>query len=671
MDEGKIFFFPVDWRVQDVDGVCEIIAFGRDDQGRSVCIRHPFQPFFYVCCTGWSSLKQKAFYDEMKTEFHAVTLTSGFAEKKTLWGFTAHQAQKFLKLSFQSLKAYGNARYALKRRKVGTFEAFLDGSLPLLRLFHQGVKPSAWLVAGGARQVSKMSMISRCGVEYKAKVLTEVSDEGEKARLGAPKLVLASWDIEVNSSVPGKFPSAEIEGDTLFMVGITVETWGVPGSRRTHVIAIKPQNREEEEGAERDEENEPTWHWVEDEAELVRLFAKFLLEADVAFGWNVAGFDWKYLDTRISNILLDDEGEELIDRAAFGKLKEGGGLFVEKKLSSAAFGDNVLSRIDCPGVFDIDLMVYVRKELKFDSYKLDSVAEKLLGLRKIDLPTSELFRLYELNTPSSLETIGRYCARDTELPLDILSKLNALNQLFEMANVTMVPPSFLVERGQGIKTLSLIVQTANAKGYVCPDIERKEHGDGGDVVGFKGATVLDPQVGFHDAPVAVLDFASLYPSIIRAELICFTTVVMNPEKYGAVEGYTYKNVTIPAMGTYTFAEGGVSKEDTVIPSLLTSLLQARKEARKKGALALERGDAWQAALYDAQQLAYKVSANSVYGGLGATFSALSYPPLAAAVTTIGRGMLELAGKTVVQWYPSASVVYGAFQSFSFAVVSSP
>lgn len=56
-------------------------------------------------------------------------------------------------------------------------------------------------------------------------------------------------------------------------------------------------------------------------------------------------------------------------------------------------------------------------------------------------------------------------------------------------------------------------------------LPRQVSGASSDGVAYEGATVLDPKIGFYDKPVATLDFASLYPSIMMAHNLCYTTLV--------------------------------------------------------------------------------------------------------------------------------------------------
>ena len=91
-----------------------------------------------------------------------------------------------------------------------------------------------------------------------------------------------------------------------------------------------------------------------------------------------------------------------------------------------------------------------------------------------------------------------------------------------MARVTGVPINFLLKRGQQIKVVSQLLRKARRQGYIMPSEKVKNSAP---EIGFEGAYVLDPIPGFYDQPIATLDFASLYPSIMRAHNLCYTTLV--------------------------------------------------------------------------------------------------------------------------------------------------
>ena len=95
-----------------------------------------------------------------------------------------------------------------------------------------------------------------------------------------------------------------------------------------------------------------------------------------------------------------------------------------------------------------------------------------------------------------------------------------LFNLTEMSRVTGVPISFLFTRGQQIKVASQLYRKAKDHNLVIP-VERKGSGEGQ----YEGAVVIEPTRGFYKEPVATLDFASLYPSIMMAHNLCYSTLV--------------------------------------------------------------------------------------------------------------------------------------------------
>ena len=115
-----------------------------------------------------------------------------------------------------------------------------------------------------------------------------------------------------------------------------------------------------------------------------------------------------------------------------------------------------------------------------------------------------------------------YCLKDAELPLKLMEKLCCLYNYSEMARVTGVPINFLLSRGQQIKVVSQLLRKARKRNCVMPT-ERVKGKAGQN--SLEGAYVIDPKPGFYEQPIATLDFASLYPSIMMAHNLCYTTLV--------------------------------------------------------------------------------------------------------------------------------------------------
>ena len=101
-----------------------------------------------------------------------------------------------------------------------------------------------------------------------------------------------------------------------------------------------------------------------------------------------------------------------------------------------------------------------------------------------------------------------------------MEKLMCLINLTEMARVTGVPISFLFTRGQQIKVASQLYRKARMLDLLIPNHKVQPNGEK-----YEGAVVLDPVTGFYNEPVATLDFASLYPSIMMAHNLCYSTLV--------------------------------------------------------------------------------------------------------------------------------------------------
>ena len=195
---------------------------------------------------------------------------------------------------------------------------------------------------------------------------------------------------------------------------------------------------------------------------------------------------------------------------------------------------------------------------------------------------------------------------------------------------TNAPPN----SGQSIKVFSQLLRKARQRGFIIPVVKPKGGpggpGGGGDAVGYEGATVLEPKVGFYKTPVATLDFASLYPSIMMAHNLCYTTL-LTPAQAAALPPDAYER----SPSGDCFVRGSVARG--ILPEILEELLAARKRARAD----LKREtDPFKRAVLDGRQLALKVSANSVYGFTGATVGKMPCLAISATTTAYGRQMIE-------------------------------
>lgn len=241
----------------------------------------------------------------------------------------------------------------------------------------------------------------------------------------------------------------------------------------------------------------------------------------------------------------------------------------------------------------------------------------------------------------------------------------------EMARVTGVPFNYLLSRGQQIKVVSQLFRKAREDNYVVPAF--KSEGESrspflprnrqltrrtGADEQYEGATVLEPVQGYYDVPIATLDFASLYPSIMMAHNLCYTSLVdmATVQRLDLVKDKDY----IVTPNNDLFVTSSVRKG--LLPTVLQDLLTARKNARN---LIKQEKDPFKRAVLDGRQLALKISANSVYGFTGATVGKLPCLPISMSTTAFGRQMIEMTKTAVEGKYNSdngyehdAKVIYG-------------
>ena len=243
--------------------------------------------------------------------------------------------------------------------------------------------------------------------------------------------------------------------------------------------------------------------------------------------------------------------------------------------------------------------------------------------------------------------------QDAYLPQRLMDKLMCFVNYTEMSRVTGVPFNYLLSRGQSIKVLSQLYRKANSEGYIIPNMKSE-----GSDEAYEGATVIEPKKGYYDVPIATLDFASLYPSIMMAHNLCYTTLLDKDtvERLQLVKDVDY--VQTPNNDLFVTA----SRRKGLLPTILDDLLSARKRAK---ADLKKETDPFKKAVLDGRQLALKISANSVYGFTGATVGKLPCLAISSSVTAYGRQMIERTKQEVEAEYSiangkawDAEVIYG-------------
>ena len=260
---------------------------------------------------------------------------------------------------------------------------------------------------------------------------------------------------------------------------------------------------------------------------------------------------------------------------------------------------------------------------------------------KDDVTAKDMFRLQK-GSDYDRGIIAKYCIMDCILVIKIMEKLQILNNNIGMANVCFVPLSFIFMRGQSIKGQSLLSKVCKNENHLIPDIEPPEnYGNEEDKDKYEGAIVFTPKfVKLYTTPVIVLDYSSLYPNTAICYNISHETLILD-KKYMDLEEYKYNKINFDVNGKEQVWYYAERKDGTkgIIPRILDGLLKKRKSVKKE----MEScKDPFLAKILDGLQLAYKMTANSIYGLLGAKVSPIYLAPLAPSITAGGRGMLKYA-----------------------------
>ena len=329
--------------------------------------------------------------------------------------------------------------------------------------------------------------------------------------------------------------------------------------------------------------------------ELVRR-----LDPDLLCGWNIIGFDLPFLQERCDELEL-----------AFA-LGRGNGLL---RLTETSGRWNA----HLPGRVVVDGIPALRGSFfDFENYRLETVAQAVLGEGKAltfaggdkQAEIDHLFR-------DDKETLAAYNLRDAELVNGIFDKTGLVDLLVSRS---LVSGLLLDKLGRSVAAFDhFFLPRLHRKGFVAPDRDAVEATDS-----LPGGLVLPSHPGLYEH-VAILDFRSLYPSIIRTFKICPYAWLMSEKD----------PVRTPTGATF-------SSTEHILPGYIEELMAARARARADGHPELAQ--------------AVKILMNSFYGVMGATSCRFYNPVLPVGITATGQWVLRTAREHLEQ--QGYRVLYG-------------
>jgi len=324
------------------------------------------------------------------------------------------------------------------------------------------------------------------------------------------------------------------------------------------------------------------------EREILEGFVRVVLEddPDVLTGYNIGGYDFPLLEERAKAVGLPGLG------------------FARDRSNPEPFGDRLWK---LHGRVVADAWWAARRELHPKQESLQFVARTLLGDSKLDVDR----RAIEAEWAKDAERVMEYCEHDADLALRILTRLRSVDKAADLATVARLP----LEEGLNGRTSlfidAILIPKADAQGVGVPT----SHFAGRENP-IEGGYVHAIRPGIYRW-VVVLDFKSMYPSIIIAKNLCFTT--LSPDG------------TTVAPGGAKFLAPSVRRG--LIPEILAELLADRDRFRQAARTATTPE---QREYFDGLQNAVKVLMNSFYGVLASSFYRFTNKDIGAAITAFAR-----------------------------------
>ena len=413
-----------------------------------------------------------------------------------------------------------------------------------------------------------------------------------------PKIKRISLDIEVESEI-GRIPDPKIAEKRITAVGFE----GSDGLKQVFVL----RKSGIEEGV---NELLPgvkiVFYEETKEKEMILDTFELMKKYPLLITYNGDGFDLPYLYNRASRLGIDRQKNPLYMMRDSATLTDGVHLDLYRTMSNRAF------------------QIYAFGQ-KYSDFSLNSVSKGLLGEEKIDYGV-------ELNDLTLYQT-ANYCQNDARLTYNLTGFNNDLlmNLLIVISRIARMPIDDISRMGVSQWIRSLLYYEHRQNGILIPrrqELDNRSSNVVNEAVikdkKFRGGLVVEPVEGIH-FDVTVMDFASLYPSIIKVKNLSYETVRCSHD--------ACKKNTIPQTNHWV-----CTKKNGLTSVLIGSLRDLRvnyyKNMAKKDTLTVEEKQ-----LFTVVSQALKVILNASYGVMGAEIFPLYFLPAAEATTATGRHII--------------------------------
>lgn len=406
-----------------------------------------------------------------------------------------------------------------------------------------------------------------------------------------PDLKVMSFDIETDFSNNDLFSIAFVTEE--YQRVLMIDNTEIAIDSGTDVSANYPAEQQHIE-------------YVADETSLIKRFLEWvqLTDPDVFIGWNVINFDFRFLQKKCDQLKIPFT----MGRGTKGS-QPSNTIWRRSHDESGRYFLLIPGRVVLDGIDTLKSATY-----SFASFSLESVGRELLDRGKLihdDLNDSDihdpLFKAKEIRRQfrEDKQSLAAYNLEDCQLVWDIFEKADLVSFSIERARLTGLEMDRV---GGSVAAFdNLYLPRLHRKGYIAPNI-----GDYEGQLSAPGGYVMNSQPGMHDS-VLVLDYKSLYPSIIRT---------FNVDPYARIAATQQADSdTVPGFDGARF-----SKTEYILPDIIEELWQARDRARLDGNKALSQ--------------AIKIIMNSFYGVLGTPGCRIHDSRLTSSITKRGHELIQ-------------------------------
>ena len=629
-----------DWCKCDISKYT-IRCFGVTQSGNSVtCKINGYNPVYYIKVSDtFDNMKLYNFLEWLSNSWICKKYPTSLVKKacklvkrKDLFGFRGGKEYVFIKLVFNNYTALMRSRYLFKKpiiiprlsNQPVKYKLYESNFEPYMRFCHEkDIKLAGWI---------RLPVWCNTYNESTTQLEVELNWDdiiGLNERLDIGDFLQASFDIETYSydkNFPDPNKQFTIGGkvsrpNEIFQIATTFKYYKDSDVLTKQLLTLKTCNKLSDPGVILVE--------CKNERELIKTWIDTIsvMDPDILYTYNGDSFDCNYIYHRAKLCGLEDYLMTRISRLCSIKT-----VIKDETFNSSAYGYSNYHRFYIPGRLNYDLLIhYIRGMTKYSSYKLNNIANEILGEGKHDLDAVTMFSYYETGDPEKIRKIAEYCVVDTTLLQKLVDKQLILPNIIQLANVTYVPIEFQTTRGQTIKVYSQLLRKSKQMGFLVPhtnfnediypvllkfrdphpfskdnigkylEMKRieittvKDNGetktdfrdingkiseiiDENCVVvlcdteltsdqfnkrayfnntsiqisrmssncdetndGFSGASVLEARPSLYTENVVILDFASLYPTIMIAWNLCYSTFLIDP-KYNNLPGVKYERL---------------------------------------------------------------------------------------------------------------------------------